>query len=449
MPQQKNSIESAQNTQKPTNQMLTLPGFSNDLSMQDDLEPRSRRRRWIIGISVVLLLVIVGALGFSLLNKKAPVSYQHQAVTQGDIALTISATGPLQSPATYNLVAGTSATITEIDVKVGQTVKKGQTLAKLDKTALQDAVNQAQATVNADQDTLYNTQVAAGWVNTPAVIQARDTLQIAQTQLDAANHNLNNATLKAPHAGTVTVINGTVGGSPGASANASSSGTSTSGSAFIQIVDLSSLQVTANVNEADTANLKVGDSVVFTVNAYGDRPFKGSVAAISASGTTTSNVVTYPVTINVDQQSIQNANLLPGMTASITITVVQHHNVLLIPVDAINFARLASDPQATGGSPQLISQQDATTAVNQARQMLTTMQSQNPDLAALSPIPAFVIEQRGPNTYVARPVVLGITDGTSYEVLQGLSAQEAIVTGTGNGGSPNPAPGGNGGGSKG
>ncbi|MDQ2904941.1 MAG: efflux RND transporter periplasmic adaptor subunit, partial [Chloroflexota bacterium] len=334
MPQQKNSIESAQNTQKPTNQMLTLPGFSNDLSMQDDLEPRSRRRRWIIGICVVLLLVIVGALGFSLLNKKATVSYQHQAVTQGNIALTISATGPLQSPGTYNLVAGTSATITEIDVKVGQHVKKGQTLAKLDRTALQDAVNQAQATVNADQDTLYNTQVAAGWVNTPAVIQARDTLQIAQTQLDAANHNLNNATLKAPHAGTVTVINGTVGGTPGAPANGSSSGTSTSGSAFIQIVDLSTLQVTANVNEADTANLKVGDPGVFTVNAYGDRPFKGSVAAISASGTTTSNVVTYPVIIAVDQQSVQNANLLPDMTASITITVVQHNNVLLIPVDA-------------------------------------------------------------------------------------------------------------------
>nr|MDQ2907219.1 hypothetical protein [Chloroflexota bacterium] len=155
----------------------------------------------------------------------------------------------------------------------------------------------------------------------------------------------------------------------------------------------------------------------------------------------------YPVIIAVDQQSVQNANLLPDMTASITITVVQHNNVLLIPVDAINFARLASDPQATGGSPQLISQQDANTAVNQARQMLTSMQNQDPSLAALSPIPAFVIEQRGPNAFVARPVVLGITDGTSYEVLQGLSSQETIVTGTGGG--PNPAPGGNGGGSKG
>src|SRR2546430_7995277 len=101
-------------------------------------------------------------------------------------------------------------------------------------------------------------------------------------------------------------------------------------------------QVQANVNESDTANLKIGDAVTFTVNAYGDRQFKGTVSAISASGVTSSNVVSYPVNIDVDMKSANGANLLPGMTASVTITVLQHHNVLLVPVNAINFARLAS-----------------------------------------------------------------------------------------------------------
>jgi HlyD family secretion protein len=298
--------------------------------------------------------------------------------------------------------------------------------------ALQDAVNQAQASVNADQDALYTTEVNANWFITPAVTQAKDTLKIAQAQLDAAQHSLDAATLRAPHAGVVTAINGTIGGSPGAGTSASG----TSGSNyFIQIVDLSSLQVQANVNESDTANLKIGDAVTFTVNAYGDRQFKGAVSAISASGVTTSNVVSYPVNIDVDMKSAKGANLLPGMTASVTITVVQHHNVLLVPVNAINFARLASGGNGGNGSSALISQQDANVAMSQARQMLKDLESQDATLAQVNPVPAYVIERTNRGAYVAKPVALGLTDNTSYEVLQGLSLGDTFISGTGGSGS--------------
>jgi HlyD family secretion protein len=373
-----------------------------------------------------------------------PPTYQYQAVTQGDLALTINATGPVQSPATYNLVAASTGKIDAINVMVGQHVVRGQVLAQLDKTALQDAVNQAQASVDADSDALFNTEVNANWYDTPAVIQARDTLKIAQSQLDAAKHNLDAATLRAPHAGIVTAINGTIGGTPGAPANGSSN---SSGSFFIQVVDLSSLQVQANVNESDTANLKVGDTVQFTVNAYGDRQFKGTVSAISSNGVTSSNVATYPVTIDVNMQSAKGANLLPNMTANVTITVIQHHNVLLIPVNAINFARLASGGNATG-SNQLLSPQEASTATAQARQALNNLQSQNPTIATINPLPAFVIESRqGGTRFIAVPVVLGLTDGVSYEVLSGLSANENIIVGSGgnSGSGSNSSPGGNGG----
>jgi len=386
----------------------------------------------IIGFVLLVLVVLVGGFVYAKMGSSAPTTYQYQQVTQGDLALTVSATGPLQSPATYNLVATGTGKINAINVRVGQRVNKGQVLAQLDTVALQDAVNQAQASVNADQDALNTAEINANWFITPAVTQAQDTLKIAQAQLDTAQHALDAATLKAPHAGVVTAINGTVGGSPGAGTSASG----TSGSNyFIQIVDLSSLQVQANVNESDTANLKIGDAVTFTVNAYGDRQFKGAVSAISASGVTSSNVVSYPVNIDVNMKSANGANLLPGMTASVTITVLQHHNVLLVPVNAINFARLASGGNGANGSTALISQQEANAAMNQARQMLRDLESQDATLAQVNPVPAYVIEKTNRGAYVARPVVLGLTDNMSYEVLQGLSVGDTFISGTGGSGS--------------
>lgn len=413
------------------NQLLTLPDLSNgnDLKARGDAKRVSRswwrRRKVMIGIVIILLILLVsGGVILSQLGSNSSRTYRHQRAIQGDLSLTIEATGPVQSP-TYNLAANTTSRIDEINVKVGQVVKRGQVLARLDRTGLQDAVDQAQATVNADQDALYNVEVDAHWITTPAVTQAVDTLKIAQAQLDAAKHNLNNATLKAPHAGVVTAINGTVGGTPGIPANAGSG--ASGGTFFIQIVDLSSLQIQANVNESDIANLQVGDPVAFTVNAYSGRQFKGTVSAISFNGVLNSDVVTYPVYIDVDMQSVKGAHVLPNMTADATISVVQLHNVLLIPVNAINFAQMASSGNAAGGTIQLVSQQEATAAVNQARQMLNDLESHNADIAAHSPILAFVIEDSRDGTFMAKPVVLGLTDGNFYEVLEGLSAGESFI----------------------
>src|SRR5438067_6927886 len=244
--------QSTQGAQSFANQLLTLPSYINGLNdlgyVKGPKRPWWRRRGVIIGFVLLVLVVLVGGFVYAKMGSSAPTTYQYQQVTQGDLALTVSATGPLQSPATYNLVATGTGKINAINVRVGQRVNKGQVLAQLDTVALQDAVNQAQASVNADQDALHTANVNANWFITPAVTQAQDTLKIAQAQLDAAQHALDAATLRAPHAGVVTAINGTVGGTPGTPANASSS---TSGSNyFIQIVDLASLQVVANVNES-------------------------------------------------------------------------------------------------------------------------------------------------------------------------------------------------------
>ncbi|MBA2396149.1 MAG: efflux RND transporter periplasmic adaptor subunit [Ktedonobacteraceae bacterium] len=202
--------------------------------------------------------------------------------------------------------------------------------------------------------------------------------------------------------------------------------------AFIQVVNLSSLQIQANVNEADTANVQVGNPVQFTVNSYGSRFFKGKVSAISSNGVTSSNVVTYPVIIDIDKQSIQGAQILPGMTASVTITVIQHHNVLTIGVNAVNYARSAGN--SSSGGTSIVSPQQIAAAQSQANQWLNSLQTRNPALASENPLATYVIVSGHRGTFNAKPVVLGLTDGNSYEVLQGLASGDNVVAGVVNGG---------------
>lgn len=283
----------------------------------------------------------------------------------------------------------------------------------------------AQAQVNTAESQLTTAEANAAAQNTTAqgqVSTAQAQFNTAQVQLQTAQHNLENAILKAPHEGIVSVINGTVGGTPGLPTDSSTS-VAAPGSTFVQIVDLSALQVQANVNESDTGNLHLGQPVQFTVSAYGDKLFRGTVSAISPNGATISNVVTYPVTIDVDMKSLRSSTLLPGMTANVTITVVQHPNVLLLPVNAVNVARTAS------GTSNLISKDVEASALAQARQMLRELQTEHPDGSADNAIPAFVIERSG-NQFIVKPVVLGLTDETVYEVLAGLSANETILVGT-------------------
>jgi len=586
----------SQQTPNAPGQVLALPGLGDsedDASLASPSPPWWRRRGVIIGIVILLLVILLGGLLLTVLNRKPRVNYQFGQANQGNLSVTISATGPLQG-GVYNINFSGSGTISQIDVKVGQSVVEGQILARLDKTSLQDAVDQAQAAVNTDlaavtnsnnsssatqgqssasvvaaETALSNAQAnltrvkaaskasvdaaqtaldnantnltnvqaqsaanvkvaldqmikacptptptplpidcqlatdqynqavananaangnaqaqvntatqslktakaqasannatAQGQVNTATqslntalaqanvsnttangqVNTAQSQLQAALQQLKTAQDNLRNATLKAPHDGTVSIVNGNVGGTPGVSSGSSSTG---SGGTFIQIVDATALQVVANVNETDTANLQVGQSAQFTVNAYGQRLFTGTVSAIAPNGQTVSNVVTYPVTIDVDPSDLKGARLLPGMTANVTVTVLQRTNVLLIPVDTVNFARLVSSNSPTAGTPQLITLQQADAATNQARQMLNALQSQS-DISAENPIPAFVVERLG-NQFIAKPVVLGLTDGTTYEVLSGLTPGESIIVGTSSGSfsGPTPAPAGPGGG---
>ena len=402
--------------QRPGSEDLDLPSFADDEDRDEDekieaTQKRARRRRRYITIAVVLLIIILVPVIFFATRglRMRRVTYQFRQVTQGNIALVVSATGPVQGTI-YNADFLATGRVSEIDVKLGQSVNAGQTLAKIDNTALEDALKQAQASLQQQKD--FGTQ---------------DAINVAQDQVNTAQHNLDNATLTAPHAGVVTAINGAVGGMTTGGGSGSSGGGGGSAEGFIQIVDRSSLQVQANVNESDIGGVAVGQAVSFTVNAYGSRTFHGTVGAIAPLGQNASNVVTYPVTINVDMKSIPGANVLPGMTASVTITIATHSNALLVPVDAINFAQASTQ----------ISSSERDAALSQARQMMAGIQSGGTGGSKTNMTASFVLESAN-NRWTAKPVVLGLTDGTSYEVLSGLTLGESVAVGVQGGGTTGP-----------
>ena len=180
-----------QQTQSPEDQVLNLPDFSA-MAPEDEGTPLPpsppwwRRRGAIITFIIIAILILAGFLAFFLIRgRQRPITYEKQQVTQGNFSLTVSATGPVQS-STYNVVFSGSGIIDQIDVSVGQTVVKGQVLAKLNKTSLQDALNAQQATVLSAQTGVNNAEanLSKSEASTNASVQSAQTgLTNAQTSL--------------------------------------------------------------------------------------------------------------------------------------------------------------------------------------------------------------------------------------------------------------------------
>jgi len=367
--------------------------------------PRKRRRVWLIVVSIVLLLVLIGGGAFIYMGRAnaSQVSYTTVPVSIGNLTQTVSASGPLQAKAEYDMNFGASGQISAIDVHVGQQVKAGQVLAKLKAPNLEIAAQEAQISVNNAQNT-YNTAVANGDSTTTLDVDS-NALQSAQLQLQTAQNNLAAATLTAPGNAVVASINGIVGQNVG-------SGSSTS--SFMVLLDTSGFTITASVNEADIANVQVNQPTRFTVTAYAGQTFRATVSSISIAGTTTSGVVSYPVTLTVNMDSISAAHLYPGMTATSTITTAQRIGALLVSNSAFTFPTTALQAgvitrsaltQGLGGTGGFGS---GTTGGQSAGSRHVVLVLRNGKL-----VPVLI--------------TTGLTNGTFSEVLSGLNQGDQVV----------------------
>ncbi|WP_052891154.1 efflux RND transporter periplasmic adaptor subunit [Thermogemmatispora carboxidivorans] len=399
---------------------------------------RGRRRAWLIGtvVAVVLLLAAGGALAYMRLTAQQQPQYTLATVTTGNLAVTVSGTGPIMPRAQYNLSFPSSVggQISEIDVQVGQHVTKGQVLAKVDSPSLQDAVTQAQQAVNNAQ-TAYNDAVNSG-ASQSQLDQLQGQLQSAQDQLAAAQHNLSQTVLTAPSDGTIVAINGTVGQTPGTSSSSSGSSGSSGSNAFMVLVDTSSLTIAAAVNEADIASVQVGQPASFTVAAYPNRTFHATVSSVDILGQSSSNVVSYTVDLTVNQSSLNGSHIYPGMTATVNITTQQRIGALLVPNQALTFTNEAVQVGAI--SRQTLAQvyRNAGISVGQGNANSTggtsaSSQSSSGSSSSSSSSTRVVLTLRNGQL---TPVVIqtGLTNGTYTEVTSGLQdGDQVVVSATG------------------
>ncbi|WP_433212789.1 efflux RND transporter periplasmic adaptor subunit [Dactylosporangium sp. CS-047395] len=265
------------------------------------------------------------------------------AVTQGTVSQTVSATGSVASAATANANFTTSGTVTEVDVKVGDVVTKGQTLAKVDPTAAQASLDTAKANLTAAKAAL--TRDENNDADDATIASAEAQVATAQANVTSAQATVNGTVLTAPIAGTVTAVSGAVGSSSSSSSSSSNSGgggtgtgttsSASSSSGFVQLADLSKLQVNASFAEADATKLKAGQTANITWSALSGTRATGKVATISPTATTTNNVNSYAVAISLD--SLPEGVRL-GQSTTAVVTIAEAQNALRIPSTALRTA---------------------------------------------------------------------------------------------------------------
>jgi len=360
---------------------------------------------------VLLGLIGSGTFYYIQSTAPAPVQYTQQAAAVGNLTLTVSAIGPISAKAEYDMNFASPGQISSINVHIGQQVKAGQTLATLKSTSLQDALNQAQHSVDAAQVT-YNDAVNNGASQTQLDTDYESLLS-AQLQLKAAQDNFANTALTAPGNGMVAAINGVVG------QNATTSATTP----FIVLTDTSSMYINATVNEADIASVKVGQTARFTVSAYTGQTFRATVTSIDTIGQSSSNVVVYPVQLLVNNTSLNGSQLFTGMTATVNITTAQRIGSLLISNAALSFP-------TTAVRAGVLSRTALFSALGNTGTGNGTSSSSTSGKSSLSS-KRIVLELKN-GKLVPVVVTIGLTNGTFTEVLSGLqNGDQVVVSATG------------------
>src|SRR5579883_644927 len=264
---------------------------------------------------------------------------------------------------------------------------------------VEDQYNQAVAQANSAITSAQN-----------QLTSAQQQLTNAQTALQTAKDNLANAKLVAPHDGVVEAINGLVGenagGGGGGSSGSSSSGSS---SAFIVLVDASTLNIAAQISEADIASVAVNQPAQFTVPAYPSQTFHATVTSVDTLGQTSSSVVTFQVNLAIDMQSVGSLHVYPGMTATVDITTAERIGALLVPASALSFASTALQNGELDRSA-----------------LSSLIGSGNSATGGTSGNRGIVVELKN-GKLVPVLVTTGLTNGQQTEILSGLHEGDQVV----------------------
>lgn len=395
---------------------------------------------------IVGAIVIVAIAAFFLTrgDETQKISFDTAVVDKANIQNSVTATGTIEAVTTVTVGTQVSGIVNHLYVDYNSVVKKGQVIAELDKTNLlsqlystkaalasakanvasaQDNVLKAQADLRSAEANIgyqranfnrYTTLYKKGLISATEyenarltyqqaeasvaayhqqvaqarsqVVTARQQVAQSQEQVNQAQTNLGYATITSPIDGVVISKSVEEGQTVAASFSTPE--------LFTIAKDLTNMRVIANVDEADIGDVKVGERVAFTVDAYPDDTFHGKVTQVRQKATTTNNVVTYEVVISANNADLK---LKPGLTANVTIYTQERAGVVSIPSKALRF----TPTKETVGKEYII--QDVANAKNK----VWTLEG---------------------NVLKAHSVNIGMTDGNHTEVLSGIAKGKKVIT---------------------
>lgn len=354
---------------------------------------------------VIAAVAAIAALAVWLLSggkKEEKITFDTAAVAPANIMNSITATGTIEPVTSVTVGTQVSGIVSKLFVDYNSVVKKGQVIAELDKTNLMSQLNTAKTQLATAQSQLnyqtanykrYKTLFEKGLVAADdfdnaklSYTQAKEQVASAKEEVQRAQTNLGYATITSPIDGVVLSKSVEEGQTVAASFSTPE--------LFTIAQDLTNMQVVADVDEADIGDVKEGERVSFTVDAYPDDTFEGEVKQVRQEATTTNKVVTYEVVISAPNADLK---LKPGLTANVTIYTAERKGVLSVPSKALRF----TPQKETVGKMKIV---DAANAKNKV----------------------WTIEG---NSIVAHKVNIGMTDGTNTQIVGGIAEGTKVITG--------------------
>ena len=362
-------------------------------------------------------------------------------VVTDTIKTTISATGSLEPVDQVEVGTQVSGDIAKINVDFNSKVKKGQVIAELDKSKLQSTLKQATISYKSAENDLNYKQSTYDRIKRLAASKSASAVELEQAEYNLnaaklsleqrknevaqARLNLSYATIKSPIDGVVLKRAVDVGQTVAASMSTPT--------LFVIAKDLSQMKVMADVDEADIGQVKQGQRVTFTVDAFQNDTFHGTVQEVRLNPTTTSNVVTYTVVITAENPE---QKLLPGMTATCTIVTQEITDAVTIPVKALKFTPAEGTP--------MVDPKDMPRPPRKSADSTVAGDNFPPPPPGMGPggAPGTGAKKKhkkpkleGDHVWIningkaaPRRVKIGLSDGVNVQILKGLSVGDSVVT---------------------
>ena len=317
------------------------------------------KKRYIIPIIIIIIL----AIGFALVKKiKSAPKYTTVPIGHNTITQVVEASGTINPVQTVDIGSQVSGKIEAIYVDYNSEVKKGQLLAQIDTSLFEAQLQQASASVaNAkanyqkiiavmenDKKTYnrYKNLYARNFIAKSELDYAESTyfsdvaqINAAKAQIMQAEASYKTAAANMRYTKIISPVDGIV-VSRAVDVGQTVAASFQTPTLFMVAQDLTKMQIETNVSEGDIGKVKVGQEADYTLDGYQDSVFKGKVSQVRISPTTVSNVVTYTVIIEVDNE---DGKLIPGMTANVSIITSKKENVMTVPNSALKFT-----PQQNG-----------------------------------------------------------------------------------------------------